>query len=146
MFWAPPIRPHSFGEILNGIAEEARLGRSEAVRTSLDARPDMDWLFDLFVTSVPGLDADCARGARADRYFEDPIELPVIADDEDAIAAELALSRVRTQAELKQIRRAYALRNHPDLLHPVLRADATRRMKIANMLFDRRSRELARAA
>ena len=76
------------------------------------------------------------------------MEVPVVADDEDSIAKELtkelALSRVRSLMELKQLRRAFALRNHPDLLHPVLRADATRRMKIANMLIDRRSKELAR--
>ncbi len=146
MFWEPPIRPHSFGEILNGIVEEARLGRSEAVRPGRDVHPDMDWLFDLFVTSVPGIGGDGMGGARADPYFEEPIELPVIADDEDAIAAELALSCVRTLAELNQLRRAYAQRNHPDLLHPVLRADATRRMKIANMLIDRRGKELSKAA
>jgi hypothetical protein len=146
MFLALLTRPHSFGEILDDLAEEAQFGRSESLHVSRDVRPDKDWLFDLFVPSKPGLDVDRTPGARADPYFEDPIELPVIADDEDGIAAELALSCVRTQAELKQIRRAYALRNHPDLLHPVVRADATRRMKIANMLFDRRSRELARGA
>jgi hypothetical protein len=147
MFWAPPIRPLSFGEILDDLVEETPQRRSGSVNTGRNAPPDMDWLFNIFVeTAASGSGADTSRAARHDAYFQETVELPVMPDDEEGIAEdlaeELALSCVRSLAELKQIRRSFALRNHPDILHPALRAEATRRMKIANMLIDRRGKEL----
>lgn len=146
MFRAPPIRPLSFGEILDDVVEEARISHLAGVQTTRHARPEPGRLFDFFMASKQQADAEGSRGSRAEAYFEEPIELPVIADTEEAIAAELDLPGVTSLTELNQIRRAYALRHHPDRLHPALRGDATRRMKIANMLIDRRGKELARAA
>jgi hypothetical protein len=149
MFRAQPIRPLSFGEILDDLVEESPQGHGSSVNTSRKASPDMDWLFNIFVeTAASANGADASRAARHEAYFEEIAELPAVADDEEGfaedLAEELALSCVRSLAELKQIRRSFALRNHPDILHPALRAEATRRMKIANMLIDRRGKELAR--
>jgi len=145
MFGASPIRAPSFSEILDDIVEEAGLGRSETLRAREDVHGDMDWLFHLLAVAAS---QGHPRGMSAaqEAPWEPGLEIPAARDDEESVAAELALSSVRSLAELKQLRRAFALRNHPDLLHPTLQAYATQRMKIANMLFDQRGKELARAA
>ncbi len=62
--------------------------------------------------------------------------------DEDKIAAELGLAAVRSVADLARARRAFALRNHPDLFHQAVRDQANARMQLANMLLDRRRKEI----
>jgi hypothetical protein len=144
MFGASPIRPLSFSEVLDDIVEEAQLGRSQHVRANRTVQPDMDWFFQLLAMAAKPQPAEHgSTGAGAGFYGEEIGEIVAPRDDEAGIAEELALSRVGSLAELKQIRRAFALRNHPDLLHPAVQAWATRRMKIANMLIDRRGKELA---
>jgi hypothetical protein len=146
MFGTPPIRPLSFSDILDNMAGEDQLGDDEDWRPNREIRPDMGWFFHLLsLAAAPEGQAEEIRAQRSDPYGENRIDLPLLAaaDDDDSIAAELALSRVKNLAELKQIRRAFALRNHPDLFQPNMRPRATRRMKVANMLIDRRSRELA---
>lgn len=55
--------------------------------------------------------------------------------DPAAIAVELALDTMPS-ADLGQLRRAFALRNHPDRVPPHLRERALARMQIANRLID----------
>ncbi len=56
--------------------------------------------------------------------------------DPDSIAAELGLNRKLTVADITALRRAFALRNHPDRVPEAWRALATERMTIANRLLD----------
>ena len=70
--------------------------------------------------------------ARSQRFPEQGVarsELEMVAD-ELRLTAELSLE------DLNRIRREYALSNHPDLVAPSRRDQATRRMTIANMLID----------
>jgi len=68
-------------------------------------------------------------------------------DDESAegIRAELGLDEDLTDAELTRLWRRYMWRNHPDRHREAQRAGLTRKVALANMLFDRaRSRLIAR--
>jgi hypothetical protein len=56
--------------------------------------------------------------------------------DPASLAAELGLRTGLKPAELQRIRRAFALRNHPDRLDPARRQAASRRMTLANSLID----------
>ncbi|MDK1490009.1 hypothetical protein QN219_08060 [Sinorhizobium sp. 7-81] len=60
------------------------------------------------------------------------------------VAAELALEEQETAATLAAKRRRFAAANHPDRLPAEFRANATVRMKLANMLIDEASRRLPR--
>ncbi|HLH11647.1 MAG TPA: hypothetical protein VKV77_07210 [Methylovirgula sp.] len=62
--------------------------------------------------------------------------------EEERVVLELSLDSATSLADLKRIRRAFALRNHPDLFKSGGHAEATARMKIANMLIDRKRREI----
>ncbi len=75
-----------------------------------------------------------------DGFF--PYELKEEYPDGISIAAELVLPAAKNFDDIARIRRGFARRNHPDKLHPRLAELATARMKTANMLIDRRSREL----
>lgn len=61
-------------------------------------------------------------------------ELPKTEDE--AIAEELGLARCLGPVDLKQLRRDFAMKNHPDRFGPSQRVSAARRMSIANMLID----------
>ncbi|QRM56390.1 hypothetical protein [Sinorhizobium sp. BG8] len=69
-----------------------------------------------------------------------PPHLLRIAPEE--IADDLALKGTETLDELAALRRAFARENHPDLVDPDLRDNATLRMKIANMLIDETLRRI----
>lgn len=58
------------------------------------------------------------------------------------VAEELALADGETPSTLAAKRRAFAALNHPDRLPPDFRANATIRMKLANMLIDEASRQM----
>lgn len=58
------------------------------------------------------------------------------------VAEELALADDETQATLAAKRRMFAAANHPDRLPATFRANATIRMKLANMLIDEASRQI----
>jgi hypothetical protein len=58
----------------------------------------------------------------------------------DAIARELNLDASKSIADLLRVRRAFALRNHPDLLPQEERGQATERMALANFLIDQEIR------
>ena len=139
------IRNRSFAEILDDLvlpSEDATDAPSQARNLSGVSRQGR-W-FPLFAT-----DAETAplSEARESAYYSEEAEAsaaPIIdIEEEDRIAVELDLDSVATLAGLARARRAFALRNHPDLFHPRLRAISNRRMQLANMLFDRRRREIA---
>ncbi len=70
------------------------------------------------------------------------VELPPV--EPDAIAAELGLADA-APADLGRLRRAFALKNHPDRVAPDLRQRALQRMQVANGLIDEaKRRALAR--
>lgn len=56
--------------------------------------------------------------------------------ENEVIAEELGLTRPLATADLRQLRRDFAKRNHPDRCAPAQRPRAARRMSIANMLID----------
>lgn len=140
------IRPLSFSEIL----DEIYFAAAESVMRRGEPHADNgDWLFQLFA-EPPEATADSASGkakAFADRisaYREaegDAAAAPAMSE-EDRVAAELELDGAATIGDLKRIRRAFALRNHPDLFQPGSGPHATSRMKIANMLIDRPRKEI----
>lgn len=66
--------------------------------------------------------------------------------DLDAIAGELAITAQMTLDDLSQLRRRFALANHPDRTSSEEREIATRRMMIANMLIDRALKNRGRAS
>lgn len=68
----------------------------------------------------------------------DPQALPPRAtkSENEVIAEELGLMRPLATDELRQLRRDFAKRNHPDRCAPAQRPRAARRMSIANMLID----------
>lgn len=76
-----------------------------------------------------------------------PLPAPVMPDHlkrvrPEEIAADLGIAENETQHSLADKRRAFAADNHPDRHHPDFRANATMRMKIANMLIDEALRRL----
>lgn len=71
-----------------------------------------------------------------------PVEPPSI--EPDAIALELGLAEA-APADFGKMRRAFALKNHPDRVAPHLRQLALKRMQVANGLIDdAKHRALAR--
>ena len=72
----------------------------------------------------------------------EPAELPSI--EPDAIKAELGLESA-APADFGRLRRAFAMKNHPDRVAPHLRQRALQRMQVANGLIDEaKRRALAR--
>jgi len=143
MFRAVPNRPKSFIDILADLIEEDGPGPKDNARR---ARDPSGYGMAVHLNAAASQDTRDGEvtGIRSVAYREDLRELRALADDEESIATELNLARVHSLSELKQIRRAFAWRNHPDRLHPTVYGHATQRMKIANMLIDRRGKELAR--
>jgi hypothetical protein len=136
----PPIRQPSFADVLEDVAhapDEDTFGDEGSA-----APVNQDWLFNIFVEA-----AAAAAPRSTDAYYEHPgafFQTPLFEAtwDEDSIAAELNLSAAESLDDIARIRRSFARRNHPDKLHPRLAELATARMKTANMLIDRRAREL----
>lgn len=60
----------------------------------------------------------------------------------EQVASDLAFTDNETPQGLADKRRRFAAENHPDRHHPDFRANATVRMKIANMLIDEAQRRL----
>lgn len=141
-------RAASFAEILDDIAL-AEAGRaSSSFARGLDAS-GQDWLFSRLGEKAPPPET-AETAARATFAYGDlmPEEAqgadePNFDLDETRIAAELGLAEAGSAADLNQARRAFALRNHPDRWPLALREKANARMQVANMLLDRRRREIA---
>jgi len=79
--------------------------------------------------------ASAAREAPEAGAIHSDWEMPE-ASDPTSLIAELGLRPQMTPDELKRLRRDFALRNHPDRLHPARRETASRRMKTVNALID----------
>ena len=62
------------------------------------------------------------------------------------IAEDLRLSEARSAEALQSLRRAFARRNHPDMVGEEWREQATLRMKIANLLIDEALKRLPPAS
>ncbi len=139
-----PIRQPSFSDILEDLAFDPHA--AEDFGAAMPAASNPDWLFHVFAAAAEDVVAD-SQSSRAAYYEADSEEPPVLVSlsEEERIIAELELQTAKTLDDLARIRRAFARRNHPDLmLHPRLAEQANARMKIANMLIDRRRKELAR--
>ncbi len=142
---SPMIRTRSFAEILDDLAAQSGNATDAASPgRSFSGASGQDWLFSLFAKDAETVASPDVGGAAAfytDEAGED-VGLIVEMAEEDRIAAELDLDSAATIADLTRARRAFAMRNHPDLFHPRLRALANGRMQLANMLLDRRRREI----
>ncbi len=141
-FFMQPIRQPSFADVLEDVALAPHEERVED-EAAVAAPVSQDWLFHVFVEAAEAV----ATPRRPDAYREnasDIFQTPLFdaTTDEDRIAAELDLPAAVNLDDLARIRRGFARRNHPDKLHPDLAELATARMKTANMLIDRREREL----
>jgi hypothetical protein len=95
-----------------------------AVETSADPEPPELPPADVAEPEAPTLRAEPAR-----------VALPESSDPQ-ALATELGLRPGLKPAELRRIRRAFALDNHPDRLDEAHRELASRRMTLANSLID----------
>ncbi len=152
------IRAPSFAEVLDDVALGTET-RSSSLRFANAS--GQDWLSLLLkthsnVNEPPRANVEAAFFADEDalapfdRFEADEasaempkIDVETVFDmDEGKIAAELGLKAARSVAALRQARRAFALRNHPDRFHPSLRDKANQRMQLANMLLDRRRKEI----
>jgi hypothetical protein len=139
------IRTRSFAEILDDLVSDGDEGTDAASRgRSVSGASESGWWHSQFATNAETvLSPDI--GSVADFYAEQVEESdePIVEmTDEDRIVVELDLASAATLADLAQARRAFALHNHPDRFHPALRAKANGRMQLANMLIDRRRREI----
>ncbi|WOS61792.1 hypothetical protein [Sinorhizobium fredii] len=84
-------------------------------------------------------DFAAAEQTQEPRVMPDHLQRTSLAD----VAAELDLGERETGLTLAAKRRRFAAANHPDRLPPEFRANATIRMKLANMLIDEASRRLS---
>jgi hypothetical protein len=73
---------------------------------------------------------------------EVPVPAHLLRLTEAEIAEELAISPQDSEAALGERRRQFAKANHPDLVAPQFRDNATIRMTIANQLIDRAIKDL----
>ncbi|MCG8270076.1 hypothetical protein MIC97_00915 [Aquamicrobium sp. NLF2-7] len=111
------------------VVEELHSGRIRVSDEALAARyleSETDTGLDFSVL------LDQARAALAGETPSQREELPSI--DPDCIASELGLGE--PAVNLREVRRRFALSNHPDRMPPHLRHRAMIRMQIANMLID----------
>ena len=140
-------RNRSFADILDDLdamAEEA--DRAAPARARQASGPD--WLSSLFGRD-PAQPQPDRVSVEAAFFFDDEELVPEAANeplsfdlDEGRIAAELGLAAATTTAELQRERRAFARRYHPDLFDGDFKAKANARMQLANMLIDRRRKEI----
>jgi len=105
-----------------------------------------------FVGREWSADPDIAsEGSMFDEFLADPppIEpiLPTVPEwigrvSEAKVAEDLALAACRSEQQLRDRRRLFALENHPDRVPPQFHDQATRRMMIANQMIDAALRKL----
>ena len=141
---SPMIRSRSFAEILDALVAPSDDATDAASSTDIwrASRP-AQWFLPFAADAETDTSPDGGDSAAYYAEADDGALAPrVEIEDEDRIVVELDLESVATLADLARTRRAFALRNHPDLFHPRLRAIADRRMQLANMLLDRRRREI----
>lgn len=119
------------------VAEELHSGRIKVSDDAAEARyreaveAELNTLLDDVDAAPPPIVAET-----------EPAELLSI--EPEAIAAELGLADA-WPTDLGRLRRAFALKNHPDRVPPGLRQRALQRMQVANSLIDEaRRRALAK--
>lgn len=119
------------------VAEELHSGRIKVSDDAAEARyreaveAELNTLLDDVDAAPPPIVAET-----------EPAELLSI--EPEAIAAELGLADAGP-TDLGRLRRAFALKNHPDRVPPGLRQRALQRMQVANSLIDEaRRRALAK--
>jgi hypothetical protein len=89
-----------------------------------------------------GADDDFDPSLRFEDFPANPIvDVPILPEwierlSESEIAEDLGLAQCRSETELKERRRLFAMRNHPDRVADQFRPQATRRMMIANTMID----------
>ena len=129
---ARPTIPFDYLSVVDELhSGRIRVSGGDAAATYRDALAD-------------GLPDGEASPAPATASAEQPAEPePPLSVDPDAIAAELGLASARA-GELGRLRRAFALKNHPDRVAPHLRSRALARMQVANGLIDEARRRAER--
>lgn len=143
------VRNRSFAEILDDVAATQDESTPSRTRSFADAAGS-DWFFSMLnrAAGTPSKASEAAffedGAAKEDDVAAEPVAAePISFDlDEDKIAAELGLASARSVMELKRARRIFARRYHPDLFTSDLQPLATARMQLANMLLDKKRREL----
>lgn len=133
-------------ERLKAEEEEAAAERDNAADESLAFR--VAGLNSSFVPETSFSHAPSAREASA-AYLDflpelrppEPEKQPVMPAhlarlSPEEIIEELAIATTDTAATLAEKRRNFARANHPDMIHPDFRDNASARMKIANRLID----------
>jgi hypothetical protein len=91
-------------------------------------------------SASPDMDVD--PSLRFDDFPADPVITASMEPDwierlsEAEIAEDLGLAQCRRESELREKRRLFAMRNHPDRVPDQFRPQATRRMMIANQMID----------
>jgi hypothetical protein len=137
-------------DVRRAAARRAHEAREDSAATSSSASPLASTIFPADDTGQRATGGASHWHAALDWLEEQDgpaalVESPAVADEgADAILAELGLTDNLTDQELSRLRRLYMWRNHPDRHRESQRANATRRVAIANMLLDRaRSRLVA---
>ena len=144
MFRIRPLRLTSFRAVLEQLAEDAaHCGDGWELKSRLAACWPVPPVFSLAPddsdkarTSADG----SARSGGAYGVYEreaasESVPLRSMSD-EDEVAKALRISRSMTPAELSRRRRDFARSHHPDRVPEPFRAQATRRMSIANAMID----------
>jgi hypothetical protein len=136
-----------FTRLFTGL--EAEFGTSAEAHAEATHSGPVGW------RGVPWLDGDPHAGAANPDLWTETLAWLELGDappineqprpaDPAAIGEELGLAHDLSAVDLNRIRRAFALRNHPDLCAPAHRELATQRMRIANMLIDAALQRVAR--
>lgn len=125
------------------LLDEIQGSRPEERGSHVRLRPVGNPGFAVQFVSDPAnpITAEMLGGLYIDELVYDPstaadMPPPKTSTNPREIAAELAITRATTTAELYRLRRTFALNNHPDRLAPHYRETATRRMMIANRMID----------
>jgi hypothetical protein len=147
MFRIRPLRLTSFRAVLEQLAEDAAHCGDSGVVWELKSRLAGRWPVPPVFSIAPD-DGDkartsadgSARSGGAYRIYEREAaseSAPVRSmSEEDEVARALRISRSMTPAELSRRRREFARSHHPDRVPEPFRAQATRRMSIANAMID----------
>lgn len=139
-----------FDAVLDRLAEE----QDDDAEASTPASIGVRGLNAGFVSASVGVPMPEGEGRLHDAYFDfadgppirmEPQEEPAFERLEartfsrltpQDVAEDLKLSEARSAEALQSLRRAFARRNHPDMVGEEWREQATLRMKIANLLID----------
>ncbi|ANK73390.1 MULTISPECIES: hypothetical protein [Ensifer] len=125
--------------------EDIEPAPAEATRVATPYAPAFDNAFA--AESARSAAFGAVERAYLDASFVEPPPPPVMPDYLSRttladVAEELALVDHETQMTLAAKRRAFAALNHPDRLPAAFRANATVRMKLANMLIDEAAKQM----